>query len=60
MGGRAPVVVLSNVALITGLVVVAVGAIARSTLVVIVGIFLLAVAVGLAVVNRSQRRAGGR
>ena len=56
---RSPVVLASNAALVTALVLIVAGLIGPGFLV-YVGVFLLAVAAGLAVVNRSQRSTRGR
>ena len=55
-GARKQVIQASNAALATGFVLIIVGAIAGSLrFLLIVGIFLLAVAFGLGMVNRSMR-----
>lgn len=51
-----PVVVASNTALLTGIVLIIVGVFA-ATYILIVGVFLLAVSIGLTLVNRTQRSA---
>jgi predicted benzoate:H+ symporter BenE len=51
-----PIIYASNAAVITGIVLIVVG-LFTATFVSIVGVFLLAVAIGLAMVNRSKRSA---
>ena len=51
-----PVIVASNTAVVTGIVLIIVGLFTVSY-VLIVGVFLLAVSIGLTIVNRSQRAA---
>ena len=53
-----PVVVASNTALLTGIVLILVG-LFTATFILIVGVFSLAVSIGLTIVNRSQRGARG-
>lgn len=51
-----PVIVASNTALVTGILLIVVGLFTAKFLL-IVGVFILAVSLGLTIVNRSQRGA---
>ncbi len=54
---RRPVVLASNLTFGLGLLLLVIGLVTGPRALVVVGVFVLAVAVGLALANRSQRRA---